>query len=100
MLNKVKKQDVRYTKMSISALFLLYTIVDTFPEIEKIRLHSSYYYQDKYGNPYSETVFISNTSRKVVNKINRYHFRPSMLKDLIDFYMSKKAVDDNELTGK
>ncbi|ABR48152.1 hypothetical protein Amet_1989 [Alkaliphilus metalliredigens QYMF] len=75
-----------------NTLFLIYTIVDTFPEIEEMRLHAGYYYLDKVGQPYKQVIFIANTTRKSTEKINRDYFREEMLEELLDYYIAKDAI--------
>lgn len=75
-----------------NALFLYYTILDTFPDIEEISLSADYYFMDQYGNPYKEKIFLSNTNKKQLKLINRDYFEPNMLHGVIDFYMSEYAT--------
>lgn len=89
-MNKKNDEDKSITQyIWENALFLLYTITDTFPEIEDIRLQADYYYIDRYGKPYKEVVFIANTKGNVINKIDRYYFRTEMLEHLIDYYLAE-----------
>lgn len=80
-----------------NSLFLYYTIVDTFPHIEKIRLYSEYYFLDDHGNPYKEIIFISNIKSKVIKQINREYFRPEMLAKLVDHYTANYISRDGKI---
>ncbi|MBA1336361.1 MAG: hypothetical protein HPY66_2796 [Firmicutes bacterium] len=76
-----------------NALFLLYTIADTFPEVQKVRLVSEYYYKDQHGEPYTEVIFIGNVSVKDIKQVNRDHFHQDMLKNLVDHYMPERVMN-------
>lgn len=76
-----------------NALFLLYTITDTFPGVQKVRLVSEYYYKDRHGEPYKETIFIGNVSVKDIRQVNRDYFHHDMLKNLVDHYMPERVMN-------
>jgi hypothetical protein len=75
-----------------NVMFLLYTIVDTFPEVQKIRLYAGYHYINKYGQPYKEIVFVANVKRQAIIKINRDYFRKEMLEKMLDFYSADETL--------
>lgn len=76
-----------------NSMFLLYTIVDTFPQIKKVNLYANYYYLDRYGNPYKELIFEANIERQAIEKINREYFRKEMLKHMVDYYLAKESIE-------
>ena len=75
-----------------NVMFLLYTIVDTFPEVERIRLYAGYHYINKYGQPYKEIVFVANTKRAAIAKINRDYFKKEMLEKMLDHYIADETL--------
>ena len=75
-----------------NVMFLLYTIVDTFPEVERIRLYAGYHYINKYGEPYKEIVFVANTRRAAIIKINRDYFKKEMLEKMLDHYVADETL--------
>lgn len=75
-----------------NVLFLLYTIVDTFPEVDRIRLFAGYHYLNKYGEPYKEIIFVTNTKRAAITKINRAYFRKEMLEKMLDHYIADETI--------
>lgn len=74
-----------------NSLFLLYTVVDTFPDVETIHLSADYYFLDEYGYPYKEKIFLLTAKKASIHRINRHYFRPEMLSNLVDYYMSESA---------
>lgn len=79
-----------------NSLFLLYTIIDTFPDMEKINLESDYYFLDQYGNPYKESIFFLSVNRKQIEKINRNYFRPNMLANFVDYYIAPSVKKEKK----
>ncbi len=80
-----------------NALFLVYTIVDTFPDVNRIRLSADYYYLNEYGDPNKEAVFIANVKRIRIDKIDRNYFRPDMLQNILDYYLSEVITEESNL---
>jgi hypothetical protein len=100
MENKPKTSKSKEDIIWENALLLYYTIYDTFPEIEKIRLSADYHFLDQYGHPYKEELFISQTNRNQLKRINRDYFRPEMLAQIVDFYISDYATEKENQSNK
>ncbi|SMB87433.1 hypothetical protein SAMN00017405_1694 [Desulfonispora thiosulfatigenes DSM 11270] len=92
--NRQEKEQSLEEILWDNSLFLLYTVLDTFPEVKEIRLCVDKYYLDKFGNPYEEKIFILTANCKLLKNINRDYFQPEMLEGLVDFYMYGTIRDE------
>lgn len=101
MKNKIKFNNKEKSEITLeqiifeNALFLVYTIIDTFPDVKEIRLSADYYYLNEYGNPNKETVFIANVKRIRIDKIDRNFFRPPMLQNILDYYLAEAVTEES-----